>query len=524
MKKIERLLKRGVFCSMIVSALSMPVICVQTEASPETQTYEKNNCIWTYFSGIGSEVISAGAQIGNITDVDVSISKPGQGEGTGIHTTILFDNSLSIVSENRDRMKEVVRGLISNHAENETFTLSTFDTEIRVLSADSQNYDDLLAQADAIQFVNQDTYLKNVLYQAFESADTEGIEWQRFIVLSDGSDDNEVGYTYNEISAIVKSRGYAVYSVGSRYEKKIDALEEMFAISRAAGSGYYLLDDSANVDGIVSEINSEIPAQVACIQIPDSVMDGSEKSIQITLTTNEGEKKLTVSAEMPFANLEEIQPSPEPSPTLEPVVTEEPEESVEKNNSGDQTLFYIIGAAVILLIILLAAVIIRLKQKKKNSTPGKENKVPEREDSVPDQYKAESEEEDDGDETILLREEEDDDRTVLLKKDNNEETVLLKMLVLEAEDTGKRYEIRCESEITIGRRQSCDICITGDAAVSGVHCRVKCDNENLIVIDEGSSNGTYLNDVKVTEGKMLEDGDTLEIGRNRYKVRITSAI
>lgn len=64
--------------------------------------------------------------------------------------------------------------------------------------------------------------------------------------------------------------------------------------------------------------------------------------------------------------------------------------------------------------------------------------------------------------------------------------------------------------IVVGRAASCGIRIPIDSC-SREHCEIVQDNGGLKVIDKGSSNGTFVNNVKVSESE-LHAGDRITIG------------
>lgn len=118
---------------------------------------------------------------------------------------------------------------------------------------------------------------------------------------------------------------------------------------------------------------------------------------------------------------------------------------------------------------------------------------------------------------VVESEEDDDSETILM-------VVAPKAIKIQliADTTGKVFETDCADQILIGRKEACDIRIIGDKSVSGNHCLLKKVNEDsIVVVDLNSSNGTYLNDSKVLREEYVADGDTLEIGRTRYTVRIS---
>lgn len=503
----NRKIKKLLVVISIMICLLLPMT-VYAKSSSELQTYSDNEEVYVFLPSINGEITSAKAQIGNLANAKVEIEPVL--ENYKIHTTILFDNSLSIAEASRENMRNVAIGIVQNHQPDELFSVYTIDRELRDLAIDSNSYDELINLISGIQYVNQETYLKNVLYDAFKNAELSANYYQRFIILSDGTDDNVVGYTYNDITRILDDKHYSICAVGSRYENKLTDLEEMFSIARAAGSSYFLVDKDSDVNRIVSDINQSIPQYVAKIQIPDTAKNGSSQKIKISVNTAEDEFTFTATSEMPFQEIVEE------SGSEENVI----EEDLQPENDGDETeavdpevkskmpIGLIIGIIVAILVAIGTAAIVLGKKKKTESH------------NIVDVVHHEIDEDEEDDATVLMRDDEDEDDTVLMI-DDDDSTCIVKTIVLQAEDNKERFEFKCTADVTIGRKNICDIQIVGDKSVSGVHCVISCDPQgNPIIKDNNSSNGTYLNDEKLVREKLLESGDTLEIGRTRYSVQI----
>ena len=118
--------------------------------------------------------------------------------------------------------------------------------------------------------------------------------------------------------------------------------------------------------------------------------------------------------------------------------------------------------------------------------------------------------------TLLPREEDDDEPTVLVRPESN--SVHIQLI---SDTTRDVLSAVCNDQITIGRKVKCDIQIVGDKSVSGIHCFIKrMEDDTFYVVDNNSTNGTYLNDRKTVGEEYITTGDTLEIGRTRYIVQI----
>lgn len=73
--------------------------------------------------------------------------------------------------------------------------------------------------------------------------------------------------------------------------------------------------------------------------------------------------------------------------------------------------------------------------------------------------------------------------------------------------------------ITIGRKTFNDV-VLEDKAVSGKHCEISFENGAVYITDLDSTNGTFVNDEPVVRSE-IESGDTIIIGKNKYKINIS---
>ncbi|HEY3285358.1 MAG TPA: FHA domain-containing protein [Armatimonadota bacterium] len=72
---------------------------------------------------------------------------------------------------------------------------------------------------------------------------------------------------------------------------------------------------------------------------------------------------------------------------------------------------------------------------------------------------------------------------------------------------------------TLGREADQQVSTPWDSAVSRRHATIACENGEWRIADAGSSNGTYVNDARVT-ATALKPGDVVRIGTTRFRLEV----
>jgi len=72
-------------------------------------------------------------------------------------------------------------------------------------------------------------------------------------------------------------------------------------------------------------------------------------------------------------------------------------------------------------------------------------------------------------------------------------------------------------ELVVGRDPACDISLAEDSSVSRRHAKLTLEGSDLWIEDLGSTNGTYVNGVKIDSRTKVSHGDTLQIGECRMR-------
>jgi diguanylate cyclase (GGDEF)-like protein len=80
---------------------------------------------------------------------------------------------------------------------------------------------------------------------------------------------------------------------------------------------------------------------------------------------------------------------------------------------------------------------------------------------------------------------------------------------------GKRFVLE-QSPMRAGRGADSQIVLDGDS-VSRRHCHFESRAESWFVVDDGSTNGTYVNDDQISSAHRLDNGDRIKVGPTIFK-------
>jgi pSer/pThr/pTyr-binding forkhead associated (FHA) protein len=95
--------------------------------------------------------------------------------------------------------------------------------------------------------------------------------------------------------------------------------------------------------------------------------------------------------------------------------------------------------------------------------------------------------------------------------------MMVKLLVVDGSTNVKEVTLR-RIRTVAGRKKGCKLRIRSEL-VSRIHCSLIRDGSRLSIKDLGSSNGTYVNGVRVSEAA-LQSGDTIQIGPVKFVVQM----
>lgn len=87
------------------------------------------------------------------------------------------------------------------------------------------------------------------------------------------------------------------------------------------------------------------------------------------------------------------------------------------------------------------------------------------------------------------------------------------MIRLSIQDGSRRHAVVLDAvRARVGRSPECEVQLPSDPTISRVHAIVELRNKNLVLIDQGSRNGTWLNGVRLQGEAPVAPHDRIRIG------------
>jgi serine/threonine protein kinase len=97
----------------------------------------------------------------------------------------------------------------------------------------------------------------------------------------------------------------------------------------------------------------------------------------------------------------------------------------------------------------------------------------------------------------------------------------LQLVVIAGPDRGRVFPLEPDDWLLVGRSKATETRLN-DAHVSKVHCKVELTGGQVIVTDQGSTGGTFINGRRVTE-HVLRLGEVLRVGQTELRLQDDSA-
>lgn len=534
--------------------------------------------IYLYVKGV-SDITGTSVQIGNVVCENVAVDSL-DAFAAPLRTVILIDNSNSIKTDKHSDIQGILKSIVDGRMEGEQFRVGTFSDSVTWLCDYSTDYVAVQSILNTLEYVSQQTYFSDCLYSVIqELSDASEATYTRIIIVSDGADNQSIGYTNQEVSDLLGKGSIPVYTIGTEGDNS--ALETMFSFSRASKAEYFLLDGSISNADIVTSLLAD--HQIFCIRItPDTaLLDGSQKGIKATLQTSAGEVAVTASVTMPFGSgLPAVEATQEPQeePASEPQEESASESASESGSAsvldsestpasslpvlgGNETpaetdaeeegglldnllggaladvpvFVFIIAGTVLLFIILMIIIMLIVAGRKKAHKKAEAAAVAQREAGQHQMQQAQQGTGSMGnsgqaqggsvvDKTMILGGGNTNGNNTISLWDQVQagQSVTTYLVLRDNARPVSMFKVPIKDVIRIGRKDA-DIVIDYDKYISSKQCEIIKRGALLYIKDLGSSNGTYYENVRVYDQETpIVSGGMIQIGQSKFTITIVT--
>lgn len=495
----------------------LPVLCLflflgsATSAAGNIAIVESNTGeedITVFVKGVEAENALISVQIGTSSCDSFQVQKLAKKE-VPVQTLIMIDNSLSIPEKHRGGIMEILQNLISDRLPGEEYAIAVFGEDISYLTDYSSDYTTLKAALDSLTYENKETYLTDVLYETLTNGyiDKPSENFCRIIIISDGVDNKSIGYTKDELYALLREFALPIYTIGCETGKNNEQLENMFAISRMTTAEYFNLEEVEKLLDVNTVLNRDRDILEIKIVPGAEQLDGRKKSVRLTF---EGEA--SISTEIVFPQKEEVDnqklevtPVPTPAPT-EPPTELEPE----------PVFLHWIWVVILIPFVLITAAIVaaiviyRKKFKKKNAFEG----ISHEEESGKQPFSQLE------DTTMLINESgsQDGEGTRMLWGDSMR---VYQVILTDIHSPARTFQAPLKHSVIIGRDSGlCNLVVDNDKSISKKHCEIISRGGKFYLMDLQSRNGTCINDCKVLSETEIFSGDIIKMGGLAVKFEV----
>ena len=559
--------------TIILSLLpSTPTPAASTPKVVETYTGESE--IALYIKGIQGDDLTATIQAGTTPCGTATATRLSETTHP-VQTLLLLDHSQSIPKADRKRIQKILQTIIAGRMPQEQMAIAVFDEGVTYLADYTLDSQTLQQTAANISYQRSNTYLTDVLYDLLASEYTMQAEdiFRRILVISDGVDNKSIGYTKDELYALLKEYPIPVYTVGIQTGKKSSRsnnsqLKNMFALSRITGADSFLLDGPDSQEAIAQSLKQDQDIVRLPINLPDSLLDGSKKACKVTFASGE-----TVSTQ---AIMPQQAKAPEETGQIPDAATGNTAQGAKQDTKAHEKASKAAKPGIILAAVCLAAaalllaiiLLIKKKQRKttgyhptptygtapfhgmpQTSTMPQANHTPSA-DEIQTVYEAASNNQkppanataaspmpsENGLASVCSGYGEiDDGKTEMIGAagtgaSSGDETVMMwntgeapscQICLTDTKNPARFFQAPLNNGVIIGRRQgACHIVLDYDRSVSGRHCEVKAYGGKAYILDLQSSNGTFVDGHRVLEETEIKTGTILTLGNLSFQVEI----
>lgn len=476
----------------------------------------------------GDSLLQAKATLGP-HGAEILSAQPFAATGEGVFYLFLVDISRSLDNTQFDRLRKALKDWVAAMGDKDRAAILAFGEQVNTLVAPTADKAALTTAITGLSPKDNRTALHQALAQGLTLGQQTGGDLpsrRAMVILSDGQDDAPGGMIAEEVDQRFGEAAVPIYAIGFSKGRDRAAREAgLAALGRfARRSGGLFVDASAGDPGTAyadmrERIRSVDRLQLQCAEC---VADGNRYRLQIALphagrTLTDGVDlrlypAITASAPAPASPAApatppttEAPPAPAPaaadSPTV-PAPAEGPASS-SPPASGLGPFFsawwpWLAGGGALLLIIVIFLVARRRPQPAPEPAQAE---APTTEDVTPPQPHQPA----------------PPPPEATRRSPPAPTGPALTLAYMNGPRRGETVRLVMAPDVVVGRAAVCTLTLTGDDEVSGRHARFYINDRRLLLEDLGSTNGTWLNGVRLAAPSPLSPGDVMQCGQTELR-------
>lgn len=449
--------------------------------------------------------------------------------GESVAYVFLMDVSGSISSEKLQRMKKFLSGMTAELGKKDQVCVATIGNN---LSAGKfiRDQKKIKKEIQKIKGLSEDTNLYQGIVDSIKLLDSgeHGAAKKALVILSDGQDDQAKGITRKEVDDCLKEKHIPVYTAAmldrAPTEKQLGFAKILGSFARESAGGFHTVLKGGS-DAAVKKQAAKIPAAagngiVLSGDVSEYQPGNGQVYLQVTMQvkgtgkTSDGflvsESSLGLSGDSgkdtaePAGKEEEKATDPPAAATSSP-----PETKQEQKVKSPGWIPVAVCSALFLVVIVLILFLVAAKKKKASGVPVEQAPSGEIPLSAgnPAAYAGE------GMEKLTEMPEQAPSGNADYKK---ERVFYLAKVGLQENQT---YEIHIRGEVKFGRDSTrADYAFPEDILISGLHCSISVFDEDLVLCDQGSKNGTWVNGIPIKEPYVLKYDDVIQMGKTELRI------
>jgi len=437
----------------------------------------------------------------------------------GIALVVAIDASGTMTGKPLAELKQALAGLVEEIRPQDRLALVSFADEFRQemeFTSDSQQLREVI---EGIEARGRITELFKALFKSLELFDEPGLPARRrLVVVSDGKDEGEA-YRIEDVIEKARSLSVPVDGIGlTRIDPKY--LSQLERLADLSGGFYARASEAADLERRFDDWMERLQATpVASFEAQRLNADGQPHRVGVRWRAEGRVLEGDVQVLMPA-------PPPPPPPSDEP--DEGPGESEDLRPEqwlGVPRTALLVGGLAVFALLLLALWLLR--RARRAARIGKEasdleQESPESTDAGPPveapglMVTEAPEESEEAPSTAARPRRKTQLRTPFAAPADGRPAALLKGIEGALED--KAFGIE-EDPFWIGSDEANQLPIDGDDYVSGHHACIRFHEGSLLLYDNGSTNGTFLNEERLEKTpRTLARGDRVRCGRTTFVI------